>query len=299
MRFQHYDSLRIFSIVARHASFAAAAEELNLTKGAVSHQIRGLEHALGFPLFNRLPRGISLTPKGQELWMTLGVAFDAVEARIADLREAPARPVTIGVTTYFASRWLSPRLMLFMKAHPRVRLRIQPMIDLSELGAEGIDLAIRWGCGDWTDVAIRPLFLCPAFATGAPEALAMIDDLGLEAALGRLTRLADRSGARAWADWHRVAGLRYSSRTDMLTIADPNVRVQAVIDGQGIALNDALVARELEDGRLRRLASHQLDNYGYFLAHEPGATRNPDVAAFAEWLLQASATSASDTLLGV
>ncbi|WP_343079268.1 LysR substrate-binding domain-containing protein [Ostreiculturibacter nitratireducens] len=291
MRFQHYDSLHIFSIVARHGSFAAAAEELNLTKGAVSHQIRGLEQALGFPLFNRLPRGISLTPKGQELWMTLGVAFDTVEARIADLREAPERPITIGVTTYFASRWLSPRLMLFMKAHPRVRLRIQPMIDLSELEAEGIDLAIRWGRGDWTDVTIRPLFLSPAFATGSPEALALVREEGLEAALRRLTLLADRSGSRAWEDWHRVAGLRFSSRTDVLTIADPNVRVQAVIDGQGIALNDALVERELDDGRLVRLTDHELADYGYFLAHEPGATRDPDVAAFADWLLQIAASS--------
>ncbi len=285
MRFQHYDSLCIFSIVARHASFAAAAQELNLTKGAVSHQIRGLEQALGFALFNRLPRGISLTPKGQELWLTLRAAFGSVEARIADLRDAPERPVTVGVTTYFASRWLSPRLMMFMKAHPRVRLRIQPMIDLTELEGEGIDLAIRWGRGDWSDMTIRPLFACPAFATGAPEALALVRAEGLEAALGRLTLLADRSGGRAWADWHRVAGLAFSTRTEVLTIADPNVRVQAVIDGQGIALNDALVQPELDSGRLVRLTEHQLDHYGYFLAFEPGAMANPDVAAFAEWLL--------------
>ncbi|SPH23495.1 Glycine cleavage system transcriptional activator [Defluviimonas aquaemixtae] len=291
MRFHHYDSLRIFSIVARHKSFAAAAEELNLTKGAVSHQIRGLEQALGFPLFNRLPRGISLTPKGQDLWMTLGAAFDTVEARIADLRMASERPITIGVTTYFASRWLSPRLMLFMKTHPRVRLRIQPMIDLSELGAEGIDLAIRWGRGDWTDVTIRPLFLCPAFATGPPEAHALIREVGLEAAIGKLTLLADRSGSRAWEDWNRLAGLRFTNRTDVLTIADPNVRVQAVIDGQGIALNDALVEREIEAGLLVRLTDHQLDDYGYFLAHEPGATRDPHVGAFADWLLQMATAS--------
>ena len=118
MRFQHYDSLRIFSIVAAHDSFASAAQTLNLTKGAVSHQIRGLEQALGFALFTRLPRGIALTPRGQDLWTTLKVVFDSVEARIDDLRDAPDRPITIGVTTYFASRWLSPRLMLFLKAHP-------------------------------------------------------------------------------------------------------------------------------------------------------------------------------------
>ncbi len=292
MRFQHYDSLRIFSIVAAHDSFASAAQTLNLTKGAVSHQIRGLEQALGFALFTRLPRGIALTPRGQDLWTTLKVVFDSVEARIDDLRDAPDRPITIGVTTYFASRWLSPRLMLFLKAHPRVRLRIQPMVDLSELEGEGIDLAIRWGRGDWTDVTIRPLFLCPAFATGTPEAVALVHKVGLQAALRQFTLLADRSGNRAWEDWHRVAGLPLPSRTDVLTIADPNVRVQAVIDGQGIALNDALIAPELGDGRLVRLTGHQLEDYGYFLAYKPGAAENPDVAAFAEWLVLAAAGSA-------
>ena len=296
MRFQHYDSLRIFAVVAGHGSFAAAADALNLTKGAVSHQIRGLEQTLGFALFTRLPRGIALTPKGQDLWTTLQVAFDSVESRIADLSEAPERPITIGVTTYFASRWLSPRLMLFMKSHPLIRLRIQPMVDLSELEAEGIDLAIRWGKGDWRDVTIRPLFPCPAFATGAPEALDLVREAGIGAALGQLTLLADRSGSRAWEDWHRAAGLRFSSRTDVLTIADPNVRVQAVIDGQGIALNDALVAAELADGRLSRLTAHELPEYGYFLAYHPGARGNPDVVAFADWLIGMAAASSDGHL---
>lgn len=288
MRFRHYDSLRIFATVARHASFAAAAEELNLTKGAVSHQIRGLEDVLGFTLFTRLPRGIAPTPKGQELAATLKAAFDTVEARIADLREAPERPVTVGVTTYFASRWLSPRLMTFLEAHPRVRIRIQPMVDLTELQGEGIDLAIRWGKGDWSDVAIRPLFRCPAFATGAPAATTLVRDAGLAAALGRLTLLADRSGSAAWADWHRAAGLPFAARSAVLTVADPNVRVQAVIDGQGIALNDALVQPEIDSGRLCRLSEHALDDYGYFLAYEAGTLANPDVAAFADWLIAAA-----------
>lgn len=289
MRFRHHDSLRIFVVAAGHQSLAAAAEALNLTKGAVSHQIRLLEQALGFSLFTRLPRGVALTPKGQELLAAARGAFEGIESRIASLQDQPRRPIVIGVTTYFASRWLSPRLMLFIRDHPTVRLRIQPMTDLSELEDEDIDLAIRWGLGDWTDVPVQPLFPCPAFATGGADALALVRQSGLEAALPRLTLLADRSGSRAWADWHRVVGLPLALRTDELTIADPNVRVQAVIDGQGIAINDALVQPELEAGRLFRLSGHQLDHYGYFLACRPGSMQNRDVAEFVAWILQMAA----------
>lgn len=290
MAFRHYDSLRTFCTVATHSSFGAAAEELHLTKGAISQQIRGLEQALGFAVFDRLPRGVVLTSRGHDLWATLKVAFDSVETRIGELRETSDRPITIGVTTYFASRWLSPRLMHFLSAHPNVRLRIQPMIDMMGFEeGDGIDLAIRWGRGDWTDVPVRRLFTCPVFATGAPSALALIREVGLNDALRQLTLLADRSGGRAWADWHRLAGLPPPERDDVLTIADPNLRVQSVIDGQGVALNDALVQLELGAGTLVRLSDHSLEQYGYFLAHKSGVSGNKDVMAFADWLIAAAA----------
>ncbi|WP_457941287.1 LysR substrate-binding domain-containing protein [Mesorhizobium sp. 10J20-29] len=285
MRFQHFDSLRVFNVVARHESFSSAADELNLTKGAVSYQLRVLEEALGFNLFDRKPRGIVLTPKGRELWICSMRSLDAIEARIDELRDAPRAPITIATTTYFASRWLSPRLMMFMKGHPRVRLRLQPMIDLKDLDNEGVDLAIRWGRGDSADSVTQRLFACPAFATGSADALALVQAEGLASAVSTLTLLADRSGSAAWEDWHRVAGLPFKARDAVLTIPDPNLRVQAVIDGQGIALNDALVETEMERGSLFRLSQHQIEGYGYFLVHRADAMSNPDVADFARWVL--------------
>lgn len=289
MRFRHYDNLRVFSIVARHGSLSAAAEELNLTKGAVSYQIRGLETELGFEVFRRLPRGISLTARGQSLRDTIQTAFETVEQKISDLREIDDRSVTLGVSTYFASRWLSSRLMDFMKTHPKIRLRIQPMVDLIDLTGENIDLAIRWGDGGWTDMAIEPMFACPAFATGASGSNALIEKLGVEQVLSQMTLLKDREGSPSWQDWHSEAGLPYTEKADTLVIPDPNVRVQAVIDGQGLALNDALVNPELQSGKLDRLSQVQLDSYGYFLAYRPGTRSNPDIDAFAQWLLDQAA----------
>ncbi|MDA4847978.1 LysR substrate-binding domain-containing protein [Hoeflea poritis] len=288
MRFRHYDNLRVFTIVAQHGSFSSAADELRLTKGAVSHQMRQLEAELGFAVFQRHARGISLTSKGQELLATVQAAFENVEQRIAEMRHADNRTLTIGVTTYFASRWLSPRLMDFMRAHPGIRLRIQPMIDLQDLRGEGIDLAIRWGDGNWNDVAIERLFPCPAWPSGDRQAWELVQQRGLEAAFDAFTLLRDREDSDAWSRWYRVAGLPHKGRADTLIIPDPNVRVQAVMDGQGVALNDALVMPEIEAGRLMRLSTFELSDYGYFLAYEAGAMNNPDADAFRRWLKSVS-----------
>ncbi len=286
MRFRHYDNLRTFAVVAYYGSLTAASEELNLTKGAISHQIKTLEQQLGFDLFHRLPRGVRLTAKGQHLLHTARSAFDSVESQIDSLREEGRRSVTLGLSTYLASRWLSPRLMGFLQTHPNIRLRVQPMIDLFDLERDGIDVAVRWGKGDWTDMNIQPLFTCPAFPVASPGIASSVEEYGLAEALSEASLLHDRRGSVAWAEWFEVAGLTYTSQADTLTIPDPNVRVQAVIDGQGLALNDALVDRELSEGSLRRVSDHELGNYGYHLAFPAGALGNPDVAAIVDWLTE-------------
>jgi len=284
MRLRQYDSLRNFLIVARHTSLASAAEALGLTKGALSHQIRRLEAELGFAVFERHSRGIRLSPKGKELLAAAQHAFGQIEEKTLELSGPQDRTLTIGVTTYFASRWLSPRLMDFMRKHPGIRLRIQPMIDLLDLRKEGVDLAIRWGNGQWSDCQIERLFLCPAWPTGNKEAIERVEKDGMDAAFADFTLLRDHEDSDAWSEWYERAGLLPKRHTDTLIIPDPNVRVQAVLDGQGVALNDDLVEQEIKNGTLFRLSPVELSDYGYFLSYEPSATQNPDVTAFMQWL---------------
>ena len=284
MNFRYYHNLRVFNVVAGYDSFSSAGEELHLTKGAISHQIRQLEMELGFPLFQRHPRGISLTANGKDLLATTQTSFENVEQKIKTLRQTDWRTLTIGVTTYFASRWLSPRLMDFMGLYPDIRLRVQPMVDLTNLKGEGVDLAIRWGNGKWNDVAIQPLFSCVAWPTGNQDALNQVRSNGIEKAFEDFTLLRDRDDSNAWSDWYGAAGLPYQGRADTLIIPDPNVRVQAVIDGQGVALNDELVEPEITGGKLHRLSNIELSDFGYFLASPAGAMSNPDIEAFASWI---------------
>ena len=285
MRFRSYDSLRLFGIVTRHLSFTRAAAELNLTKGAVSYQVARLEQALGFQVFQRRQRALSLTEKGRRLWHVSEVAFRDLEREIAELREAVPGRITVGMSTYFASRWLSPRLMTFTARHPRIGLRLQPLVDLLDLDVHHIDLAIRWGNGDWNDVEIEPLFSCPAFPTAGADIANRIAENGLKHVLAASPLLHDRDESDAWRDWHAAAGFTYRPTRDDLVIPDPNVRVQAVIDGQGIALNDRLVATELDDYRLTQVSDVVLADYGYYLSYPKGALGTPGIKAFRDWII--------------
>jgi len=285
MRFRSYDALRLFDVAARHLSFTAAADELNLTKGAVSYRINRLEKALGFPVFTRRHRGIALTEKGKKLWHASQEAFRDLDREIAGLQDEDLERITIGMSTYFASRWLSPRLMTFIAGHPRVGLRLQPLIDLIDLRAQNIDMAIRWGNGDWTDMEIERLFPCPSFPTAGAAISKQVANSGLEAVLPNMPLLHDRDGSEAWLDWHEAAGLPYRSTRDDLVIPDPNVRVQAVIDGQGVALNDGLVATEITAGRLFQISTVELSTYGYYLAYPKGTLNTPGSKAFRDWII--------------
>jgi DNA-binding transcriptional LysR family regulator len=285
MRFKSYDGLRLFSVVARHLSFTAAAGELNLTKGAVSYQISRLENDLGFRVFIRQHRGVALTEKGNRLWHASQVAFHELDRAISDLREREPAHIAIGMSTYFASRWLSPRLMTFIATHPQIGLRLQPLIDLMDLQTQKLDMAIRWGKGDWGDMEIELLLPCPAFPVAGASIAARVAEAGLEASLPGLPLLHDRDDSEAWSDWHRTAGLIYRSARDDLVIPDPNVRVQAVIDGQGVALNDELVGPELSADRLFRISTVELATYGYYLVYPEDALMMPGRKEFRAWIL--------------
>ncbi len=294
MRFRSYDGLRVFDVAARKMSFTAAAGELNLTKGAVSYQIGRLEEDLGFKVFERRHKAIALTDKGERLWHASRVAFGDLDREISELRDDEPGGITIGMATYFASRWLSPRLMNFIAAHPGIALRLQPLVDLIDLGPAHIDMAIRWGAGDWSDLEIEPLFRCPAFPVAGAGLAGEIETIGLERAVHELPLLHDRDGSAAWRDWHEAAGLTYRTARDGLVIPDPNVRVQAVIDGQGIALYDRLVADELDAGRLCQISEVELGHYGYHLAYPRGALEAPALTEFRDWILSEAQAHAVD-----
>ena len=286
IEFRHHDLLRVFVEVAQHGSFSDAADALNLTKGAISYQIKTLETVLEMTLFRRDPRGVALTRNGKNLLMACRSYYQEIESEVLALKGIANQSLTVGMSSYFAARWLSPRLMSFMQMHQSIQLRIQPMIQLFDLELQGVDIAIRWGNGNWDDVKITPFLPLPAFPTGNAEIFQRIQAVGMEQTIQHLTLLNDHDESNAWTDWLDIAGLPRQIRRDTLIIPDPNVRVQAVIDGQGIALMDSLIQRELDEKLLFRLSEQELSEYGYFIARPHLNVSAKSNEAFVEWLKQ-------------
>jgi DNA-binding transcriptional LysR family regulator len=288
MRFRQYDYLRSCVVVARYLNMGNAARELNLSKGAVSYQVRQLEAELGFAVFSRSRRNLVLTEQGSELMQHCDRLFDSVERKIADLRQQDRQRITIGMATYFASRWLSPKLMHFITDHAEISLRIQPLVDLMDLRRNELDLAVRWGKGGWHDPDYQTelIFACPALLTTSAETGKRIEADGLESVIATQTLLHDRDGSAAWLDWFSVAGVEWQGDTDNLVIPDPNVRVQAVIDGQGIALFDRLVDDEIAVGRLYQYRPVSLSDYGYYLVYPSAASPDSAVKIFRDWIMR-------------
>jgi DNA-binding transcriptional LysR family regulator len=284
--FKHHDTLRLFVEAAQYSSFTDAAHALNMTKGAISYQIKTLETDLGAMLFDRNARGVKLTKTGQRLFAACRSLYREIEEELAALKGPDARTLTVGMSSYFASRWLSPRLMTFMQEHPDIQLRIQPMTELFDLERQQVDIAIRWGDGTWNDVEITPFMPMSAWPVGNKEAAEKVHQLGAARAFSELTLLRDHDASTAWSEWFDLTGLPQDTRKDTLIIPDPNVRVQAVIDGQGVALNDDLVAQEIAAGKLVRLSDAELTSYGYFLAIPRTRNRSDSVDSFIAWLQQ-------------
>jgi DNA-binding transcriptional LysR family regulator len=297
MKFRNFDQLRFFCLIAEHSSFTAAAEVLNLTKGALSYQIGNLETRLGFKVLVRSRQGIQLTSQGQALLQLAKPAFTSIENEIGRLRQSDKPGITIGMATYFASRWLSPRLMNFITAHPGISLRIQPLVDLSDWHSNDLDLAVRWGKGEWqdTEMVCERIFACPAVLTCSPQIGSEIDRHGIASVIDGQTLLHDRDGSVAWADWFEKADIEWAPASSDLVIPDPNVRVQAVIDGQGIGLYDRLVEAEVAAKKLYQYRSVELNRYGYYLTYRRNLAPDSPIPVFRDWIMQ---EASNDPALG-
>ena len=284
MRFRSYDSLKIFDTVARSLSMTKAADEVHQSKGSISYQVGKLEADLGFRLFERAHATLELTEEGRRLWHVSQTALSQIDREIEDLRGTTSGAVTIGALSYFSSRWLSPRLTRFFEANPGISLRIEPLNSVDMMRSLKIDMAVLWGIGGWEGHKSELLLSLPAVPTANRVLAEQVKQLGLAEAVRQLPLLGDSSGDAGWRAWHKAAGLPYAPSRASLTIPDSNSRVQAVVDGQGIALWDDLVASEFGNGTLVRLSDVRVENAGYFLVFTD-QPMSQSAEAFLDWLV--------------
>lgn len=288
-------ALRAFEAAGRHLSFTQAAAELHVTPAAIGHQIKTLERDLGASLFVRFNRALELTEAGQAL---LPVARDAFE-RLAEgietfYRRNAARPLTVSVEPAFGAKWLLRRLDRFRACHPGVDIRIDATQRVVDFAREQVDLAIRYGAGDYPGLRVDCLFeervvpVCSPALRAGPHPLRTPADLRHH----RLLRREWNPKYPTWPDWEmwlKAAGL-----DDIAVAEGPEVTAesesflhQAAVDGQGVALaSSVLVADDLAAGRLINPFDVTFPvNFCYFVVCPTATADAPKIRAFREWIL--------------
>jgi LysR family glycine cleavage system transcriptional activator len=273
--------LRAFEAAARLGSFVAAADELAVTPGAVSQQVKALEARLGLALFERRPQALVLTPAGRDYAPALAAAFDAIAAATRRLvPPAEQARLACAVPASFATFWLLPRLARFEAAHAGIEFALLNTSRRADPTLDGADAAIRHGRAGWREPYCVYLFTEALVPVATPGLAGASDPLAEGASL-----LEAEGAPERWALWSAVMDRPVRPRRRLM-LADDGLVIQAALNGVGAALVDRhLVEPALREGRLVLLDPRPAWRPGtaWYLVHD--APTRP-VAAFVEWLLE-------------
>ena len=288
------NALRSFEAAARHQSFTRAADELCVTQGAVSHQVKALEAALGLKLFNREHQGLVITDAGHEYLAVVRDAFDRIALGTDRLLQRQhSGVITVSTSPDFAAKWLVSRLGRFAEAHPEIELKVSATMHHVDFAREDVDLAIRHGAGDWT--GLDAINLCPEelFPVCSPALLRSRRGIyGPQDVLQfPLLHLDDR---RDWSRWLEAAGASGEGLLHGPILNHASMLIDAAIDGQGIALaRTALAAADLINDRLVRPLQTALPLKNTYWIVCPRATSAlPKIVRLRDWLLAEAAADA-------
>ncbi len=281
-------ALICFEAAARHLSFKKAAEEMNVTPAAVSHQIKALEGDLGCSLFQRRHRSVEMTEKGAFLFIAMQRGFEAISEAVGQLREHPEMvDVTIRATTAVSSLWLTPKIAAFWKLHPSITIS-QIVSDVPARSGRG-HLSVHYGDPGEEEGECRILFQDHIVAIGTPGfaaeyGISRVDDL-LRAPLIHLS--GEETGWTTWADWF-AALARPAPKGRSFHVNNYMIALQAAQDDVGAVLGwDGLVENLMQDGRLVRLVPESMPSpMAFYLKVHPKAS--PKARLFADWLAESA-----------
>lgn len=284
-------TLRAFEAAARHQNLSQAARELNVTHAAISQHVRKLEEELGEPLLLRQGRGMALTDAGRLLADALGSGFATIADGVAQIRQRGLdRAVQISVTPAFASHWLMPRIGSFWAEHPEIKININPSADLVDLRRDGVDLAVRYGDGNWPDVDTELLTDGEFVVVAHPDlvqgrqvtCLSDLVDLPwvMEDHMMERRRIVEEEGI----DLNDVK---------LTTMQTSDLVSSAVAAGLGVSVQPrSLVDAQIDAGAVVSLYRISQSELGYYILTRPGAVTQ-NTAIFRDWLRRKGAEGAT------
>ena len=287
------NALRAFEAAARSESFTRAAEELCVTQGAVSHQVKLLEATLGIKLFNREHQRLVITGAGREY---LNVVRDALD-RIAAGTERIVQRQNTGVLTVstspdFAAKWLVNRLGRFAEAHPGIDLRVSATMHHIDFVREEVDVAVRHGDGNWSGLDAVRLCTEQLFPVCSPRLMAGRTRIAKPSDLLKFPLL-HLEDSKAWSNWFDAAGVD-AEMSHGLVLNRASMLIDAAVNGQGVALaRTALAAWDLINGRLVKPFDLALKlSKTYWIVCPKAASMQPKIVTFRDWLLAEAADDA-------
>ncbi|MBN8445043.1 MAG: transcriptional regulator GcvA [Gammaproteobacteria bacterium] len=294
----HLNGLRAFEASARHQSFSAAAEELNVTSAAVGQLVRSLEDVLGTALFIRSTSGrLRLIPTevAEMALPDLRAGFERLAIGLQQLQNGVGSEdlLTVTVSPAFAAKWLLPRIERFQQQWPEINVRLDTSLKPVDFKAQRVDVGVRYGSGSWPGLVSEKLMAEEVFPVCSPTLLTTHpDDLNL--ALSDLTLIHDlsmdsHSGFPTWQRWLANAGCQQQNSTRSMQINNSAAVLQAAIDGHGVALARSVMAHDdLVSGRLVRLWPHiqYASSLAYYLVYRTECSNLAKIQAFRSWLRQ-------------
>ena len=293
-RLPSMNALKVFEAAARHESFTRAAEELCVTQGAVSHQVKALEAELGLKFFHRQPQGLIVTEVGRDYLVVVRDALDRIAAGTDRLLQRQSAGVlTVSTSPNFASKWLVHRLGRFAEAHPTIDLRISAALHHVDFAREDVDMAVRHGDGSVPGLEVTKLYSEELLPVCSPELQRGRHGLQSPADLVHHTLL-HLDHRKDWSKWLDAAGVDNADLSRGPVLNQASMVIDAAVAGQGVALaRTGLAAWDLICGRLVRPFSLALPvSYAYWIVCPKATAQLPKIATFREWLLAEAAEDA-------
>jgi LysR family glycine cleavage system transcriptional activator len=285
------NALKAFEAAARYENFTRAAEELFVTQGAVSHQVKSLENELGLKLFIRERQRLIITEPGRAYLEVVRDAFDRLAAGTEHLLQREnAGVLTVTMSPNFAAKWLVHRLGAFATAHPGIELRVSASMHHVDFAREDIDIAIRHGNGEWPGLHVTQLCSETLFPVCAPKLTQGRKGLKSPSDLRYHTLLHSRE-RNDWAQWLKAAGVAKVDTLRSMVFNQMNLAIDAAIDGHGVALaRSALAAWDLNAGRLVQPFGPSIEApFSFYIVCPKATADRPKVITFRTWLLEQAA----------
>lgn len=294
------NAVRAFESAARHLSFTKAAEELQVTPGAISQQIRLLEEYVGTTMFRRTGRSVLLTDAGQAALPILREAFEKLSEATRIMKEPQRKgKVMISVAPSLAVKWLAPRLDRFQIGHPDIDVWMSSDMNLVEFSGGQADMAIRYGGGNYDGLQAEKLMDETVLPVCSPELLKGSYPIKTPKDLLKHTLLHDMSpdhdpSCPDWVSWLTARGVAIpqSEKTGSGSLRGPrfnqgSLAIEAAAAGRGVALAKRAIAEaDLASGRLIAPfadGSVQID-FSYWIVWPRGRTQSEELQTFKKWL---------------